>query len=185
MKSTWRTVMGECPTAVTIVTSTDESGSPVGMVVGTFTSVSETPPLVGFLAMASSFTYGVIRRSGRFRASVLGATHEALCRHFFASSHEGRFSTDVWEYDEHGLPRLRDAIAWFDATVDRTLGVGDHDFVVGAVHGLGTGTGTHEDLPLIFLRGGYRSISRLGQVHHAPDPFSSPIEFGSPYFSLS
>ncbi|GAA0448715.1 flavin reductase family protein [Streptomyces olivaceiscleroticus] len=157
-KSRWRTVLGRYPTGITIITSVDESGGPIGMVVGTFTSVSEDPPLVGFLPQRTSRTYAGIRRAGRFRASVLGAEHEGLCRDFFAAAPEDRFSGDAWEFDEHGVPRLRGAVAWFDATVHDVLPAGDHVMVLGAVADLGLGPGADE-APLVFLNGGYGSFA--------------------------
>ncbi|WAP59104.1 flavin reductase family protein [Streptomyces sp. S465] len=157
-KSRWRSVLGRYPTGITIITSVDESGGPIGMVVGTFTSVSEDPPLVGFLPQTRSRTYAGIRRAGRFRASVLGAEHEGLCREFFAAAPEDRFTGDAWEFDEHGVPRLRSAVAWFDATVHDVLPAGDHVMVLGAVEDLGLGPRADE-APLVFLNGGYGSFA--------------------------
>lgn len=157
-KSRWRVVLGQYPTGVTIVTSVNESGDPVGMVVGTFTSVSMSPPLVGFLPTVKSTTFPHIRRTGWFRASVLGAGHEDLCRKFFSSSGGERFSSGDWDFDEKGIPVLRDAVAWFDATITDVYPAGDHVFVLGAVESLGTG-GSGNGLPLIFLRGGYGSFT--------------------------
>ncbi|MER5438726.1 flavin reductase family protein [Streptomyces sp. NPDC002790] len=157
-KSRWRTVLGRYPTGITIITSVDESGGPIGMVVGTFTSVSENPPLVGFLPQERSRTYAGIRHAGRFHASVLGAEHESLCRDFFAAAPEDRFTGDAWEFDEHGVPRLRSAVAWFDATVHDVLPAGDHVMVLGAVEDLGLGPRADE-APLVFLNGGYGSFA--------------------------
>ncbi|MFJ9587985.1 flavin reductase [Streptomyces acidicola] len=157
-KSRWRKVLGQYPTGVTIITSVDESGAPVGMIIGTFTSVSEDPPLVGFLPQNSSKTFAQIQKTGRFRASVLGAGHEDLCREFFTAPVEERFTGEGWVYDAHGIPRLRDAVAWFDATVDSVLPVGDHAMVLGAVEDLGLGSRTG-GMPLLFLNGGYGSFT--------------------------
>ncbi|MEU3855268.1 flavin reductase family protein [Streptomyces sp. NPDC029554] len=157
-KSQWRRVLGQYPTGVTIITSVDESGAPVGMVVGTFTSVSQDPPLVGFLPQTNSKTFAKIQKTGRFRASVLGAGHENLCREFFSAPVAERFSDEGWEYDEHGIPRLSDAVAWFDATVDSVLPAGDHVMVLGAVDDLGLGPRT-SGMPLLFLNGGYGSFT--------------------------
>ncbi|MGP4029863.1 flavin reductase family protein [Actinomadura sp. 3N407] len=157
-KSRWRTVLGQYPTGITIITSIDQAGQPVGMIVGTFNSVSVDPPLVGFLAQKTSTTFPHIERSGRFRASVLGAGHESLCRDFFASAVEDRFTGDVWDYDEHGIPRLKDAVAWFDATVHSVLPAGDHVMALGEVSDLGLGPRTG-GMPLLFLNGGYGSFT--------------------------
>lgn len=157
-KSRWRVAFGQYPTGVTIVTSVNAAGDPVGMVVGTFTSVSQDPPLVGFFPALSSTTFPHIEQAGRFRASVLGASHEDLCRRFFSSSGGDRFAEGDWDYDERGIPVLRDAVAWFDATISGVSPAGDHRFVVGEVDNLGIG-GSGTGMPLIFLRGGYGSFT--------------------------
>lgn len=43
-----RETLGQYPTGVAVVTAVAEDGSPVGMVVGTFSSVSMSPPLIAF-----------------------------------------------------------------------------------------------------------------------------------------
>ena len=157
-KSQWRQVLGKYPTGVTIITTVDEAGQPVGMIVGTFTSVSEDPPLVGFLPQKTSFTYAKIESAGRFRASVLGAGHEELCRAFFRAAPNDRFAGEGWEFDEGGIPRLKDAVAWFDATVHNIHPAGDHVMVLGEVMDFGLGPRTG-GLPLVFLNGGYGSFT--------------------------
>lgn len=52
----YREVMGHYPTGVAVVTGTDDAGGPVGMVIGTFASVSVDPPLVSFMPTRSSAT---------------------------------------------------------------------------------------------------------------------------------
>lgn len=153
----WRTALGEYPTGVTLITSTDAQGQPVAMVVGTFVAVSQDPPLIGFLPDAGSTTFPVVAANGRFSASVLGAEHEALCR-AFARKDPDRFQLGEWVTSEAGVPRLRDALAWFDAGITESVPAGDHSFVVGAVEDFGVGDGS-AGLPLLFLRGGYGSFA--------------------------
>lgn len=166
-KSVWRRTLGHYPTGITIITSVDNERAPVGMVVGTFTSVSEQPPLVGFLPQRTSRTLALIEQAGRFRASVLGATHERFCRDFFTALPEQRFAHGRWEPDQFGIPRLKDAVAWFDATVHDVLPAGDHVMVLGEVTDLGLGPSAN-DVPLVFHRGGYGTFSTP----------STGIEFG-------
>lgn len=153
----WRAVLGEYPTGVTAITSTDADGNPTGMVVGTFTAVSEHPPLIGFLPTAGSRTFAEIQTNGTFCANVLGYEHEMLCRKL-ASRAEDRFASTQWETSELGNPRLADAVAWFEGRIISTTDVGDHHFVVAEVTGLGVGNGT-AGLPLLFLKGGYGSFT--------------------------
>lgn len=46
--ATYRKVLGHYPTGVCVVTATLDDGKRAGMVVGSFTSVSLSPPLVAF-----------------------------------------------------------------------------------------------------------------------------------------
>ena len=153
----WRTVLGEYPTGVAIVTSLAEDGQPVGMVVGSFSAVSQDPPMIGFMPANNSSTFPEIARHGRLVVNVLGANHEALCR-AFAQRQPDRFGEGRWVKTAGGLPRLSDALAWFEAGVVAQHPAGDHTIVVAAVDDFGVG-GTNAGLPLLYLRGGYGSFT--------------------------
>ena len=62
--------LGHFPTGVTIVTGLAED-EPAGFTIGSFTSVSLDPPLVGFLPQVSSDTWQVMAAAGRFCVNVL------------------------------------------------------------------------------------------------------------------
>ena len=106
----WRTVLGEYPTGVVLVTTTDESGAHAAMIAGTFVAVSQDPPMVGFFPSTSSSTLEVLRRNGTFSISVLGARHERLSRAFGAKD-ENRFELGEWSTSPDGNLRLVDALA--------------------------------------------------------------------------
>jgi len=147
----FRRALAHYPTGVAVVTAVGQDGSPVSMVVGTFTSVSLDPPLVGFLADRSSASWEGIRAAGRFCVSVLGAGHEDVCR-AFATKAPDRFRHTT-TLSSSGCPRLEDAALWVDCEIEDILITGDHDFVLGGVRDLGIGE--EGGLPLLFLRGGY------------------------------
>ncbi|MFY8239304.1 MAG: flavin reductase, partial [Ilumatobacteraceae bacterium] len=44
----FRSVLGHVPTSVVVVTGVNSAGTPFGITIGSFTSVSLDPPLVGF-----------------------------------------------------------------------------------------------------------------------------------------
>ncbi|GAA3882265.1 flavin reductase [Leifsonia kafniensis] len=155
----WRTALGEYPTGVTLITALDAEGQPVGMVVGTFSAVSQQPPMVGYLATSTSETFGHVMAGGRFVASVLSAGHEELCR-VFATKQQDRFEHGEWQLTASGIPRLVDAVAWFSADINNVVAAGDHTMVIGDVEEFGVGDG-RGGLPLLFLKGGYGSF----QVH--------------------
>lgn len=153
----WRTVLGEYPTGVTLITALGDDGEPIGMIVGTFTAVSEEPPLIGFLPGRTSWSFGQIRNVGRFAVSVLGTHHEALCR-AFATRDPDRFALGEWATTPAGIPRLVDAVSWYEASLASTTDVGDHAFVVADVTAFGVGDGG-SGLPLLYLKGGYGSFA--------------------------
>ncbi|MET9970494.1 flavin reductase, partial [Streptomyces sp. NPDC006356] len=154
----WRSVMGQYPTGVAIVSAVDDQGRAHGLVVGTFGSVSMDPPLVSFMPMRSSRSYTAMRNVSRFRVSVLGAGHEDLCRSFASADPESRFSVGNWTPDAHGVPHLDDAVVWFDCLRVSTTEAGDHDIVLGEVQDLGFGNDA-AGTPLLFLQGGYGSFA--------------------------
>jgi len=81
----FRAVLGHYPTGVAVVAANLASG-PVGMVVGSFTSVSLDPPLVAFLPQRNSSTYGLLRQAQTLCVSILSADQESLCRRFSSRS---------------------------------------------------------------------------------------------------
>jgi flavin reductase (DIM6/NTAB) family NADH-FMN oxidoreductase RutF/DNA-binding IclR family transcriptional regulator len=151
----YRKVLGHFPTGVVAVTAVDEAGDPVGMTVGSFTSVSLDPPLVAFLPAKSSSTFPAIGKAGHFCVNVLTHEQESVCR-AFATKGADRFANIDWQPGPSGAPRLTSALAWIDCDIDSVDEAGDHYIVVGRVVGLG-----HEpdSTPLLFFQGGYGRFS--------------------------
>src|ERR1700678_1970012 len=86
----FRRVLGQYPTGVCVITATGPDGRPVGMTVGSFTSVSLDPPLVAFLPRKGSRVFATIAQAERFAVNILAGDQVALCRHF-ASRESDKF----------------------------------------------------------------------------------------------
>ena len=149
----FRSVLSAYPTGVCAITAA-VNGEPTGFVVGTFTSVSLEPPLVGFFPDKSSTTFPKVRRAGAFCANVLSAQDEQLCRTFSAKGAD-RFAAVSWRPGTTGSPILEGAAAWVDCTIEQICEIGDHLLVVGRVVDLAHGSGQAD--PLLFHRGSLRS----------------------------
>jgi flavin reductase (DIM6/NTAB) family NADH-FMN oxidoreductase RutF len=149
----FRRVLGQYPTGVTLVTAREEDGDPVAMVVGSFTSVSLDPPLVGFLADHKSTSWPRIRAAGQFCANVLSGEHEDACRAFTAKLPD-RFEVHCPANSPSGNPLLTGAAAWIDCELESVTTVGDHDFAVGQVRNLAMADATRP--PLLFFSGRVR-----------------------------
>jgi 3-hydroxy-9,10-secoandrosta-1,3,5(10)-triene-9,17-dione monooxygenase reductase component len=146
----YRQVLGHFPTGVTVVTAIDE-GTPVGMAVGSFASLSLDPPQVLFCAGKSSTSWPRVRAAGSFCVNMLAEDQEDVCR-VFASKADDKFAEIGWRRSGNGSPLLEGVLGYIDCTIESVVESGDHDIVVGAVTDLEV---VHEGGPLLFFRGGY------------------------------
>lgn len=157
----FRHVLGHVPTSVCVVTATTPSG-PVGVTVGSFTSVSLDPPLVVFYAGRTSASAEAIVGAGSFRVNVLAEDQQEVCA-AFARRTADRFALGDWEFGSHAAPRLGGAVAWISCDVEGSFPAGDHVAVVGRVRGLAAARPPRR--PLIFHRGGPARLDRAHGVH--------------------
>jgi flavin reductase (DIM6/NTAB) family NADH-FMN oxidoreductase RutF len=152
----FRKVLGHFPTGVTVVTGLDPEGRPTGLTIGSFTSVSLDPPLVGFLPGRSSTSWPAIEPSGRFCVNVLGADQAELCWRF-AKESAGRFDEIDWVPAPSGAPILPGTVAWIDCTIEQVYEMGDHWFVLGRVTELAHAD--EVDDAMVFFRGKVAAIN--------------------------
>lgn len=163
----FRQVLGTYPTGVCVITAIHPDDTPVGMAVGSFTSVSLDPPLVGFLPDHASTSWPKIRAAGRFCVNILSADQEPVCRAFAAKGPD-KFVGLGWRPGPTGSPILDDAVAWIDCTLDAVHPAGDHDIVIGRVSELGLG---NPSLPLVFFEGGYGRFEPMSRAAADADLF--------------
>jgi flavin reductase (DIM6/NTAB) family NADH-FMN oxidoreductase RutF len=143
----FRTTLGRFPTGVVVVAAVVD-GSPAGLAVNSFTSVSLEPPLVAFCVDRRSTTWPTLRRAGGFTISILAAGQDDLCM-TFAGRAADRFAGVRWSPGGGGHPRLADAVAWLDCTIHRVDEAGDHQIVLGEVRDL-----VLHDRPSLLFHGG-------------------------------
>jgi len=149
--ATFRETLGHYPTGVAVVTAIAEDGAPVGMVVGSFTSVSLDPPLVAFLPTKGSGSWARLSTAARWCVNVLAADQEDTCRRF-ASRAPDKFAGVSWTAAPGGSPILDGVVAWIECDPHDTVEGGDHWIVLGRVRDLGV---CRRTLPLLFFQGGY------------------------------
>lgn len=150
----FRTVLGHFPTGVTIITGMHDQ--PHGFTIGSFTSVSLDPPMVGFLPQTDSMTWRFIEKASSFCVNVLSHEQSDLCWKFAKSGTEvSRFEGVSWHPAPSGAPVIDRAVAWIDCTVERIYEMGDHYFVLGRVEALDANADRDglAPQPLVFYRG--------------------------------
>jgi len=123
--------------------------------VGSFTSVSLEPPLVGFYPARSSSSWPLIAEAGAFCVNILSSEQQAVCRQFSAQGAD-KFAGVSHRASPGGSPILDGVVAWIDCTLDAVHEAGDHYIALGLVQALEI---EKPGLPLLFFQGGYGAFS--------------------------
>jgi 3-hydroxy-9,10-secoandrosta-1,3,5(10)-triene-9,17-dione monooxygenase reductase component len=150
----YRQALGHFPTGVTVVTACD-AGVPVGLAVGSFSSLSLEPPLVLFCPGNTSSSWPRIREAGVFCVNILGDDQTEVCR-VMASKDPDKFAKVPWSTAVTGSPVIDGVLAWIDCTITEVLEGGDHHIVIGRVEDLGF---AENGGPLVFSKGTYGRFS--------------------------
>ncbi|MFD7665436.1 flavin reductase family protein [Streptomyces sp. NPDC059788] len=136
-------------------TGPTDPDTPAGFACQSFASLSLDPPLVTFMVARTSTTWPRIARAGVFCVNILGAGQEGLCRAFAVSGGDKFAGVGHAPAPVTGSPRLADAPAWIDCTIQAVHTGGDHLIVVGRVAALGTDPDAAASGPLLFHRGAF------------------------------
>lgn len=147
----FRELCGRFVTGVTVATSLDQHGRPVGMTVNSFTSVSLAPPLVSLSVDESAELSGLLTTTPRFALNVLRHDQEGLSRRF-AEPHPDRFADIGFAISPLGNPVLDGVLAVIECESHARFQAGDHTIVIGMV----VDGQAHAGRPLVYFRGGYR-----------------------------
>jgi 3-hydroxy-9,10-secoandrosta-1,3,5(10)-triene-9,17-dione monooxygenase reductase component len=149
----FRRVLSHFPTGVAVITGMTPEG-PAGLAVGSFTSVSLVPRMVGFFVDRASTSWPSISATGSFCANILAADQADVCR-LFARSGGEKFAGLGWRTASSGSPVLDGVLAWIDCKLELELQAGDHRLVLGVV--LDLAAERHEQ-PLVFHRGTFPGL---------------------------
>ena len=152
----FRQLLSRFATGVTVLTTRDGEGRPVGMTASSLASVSLVPPLVSVCVDVSADMHRVLSASGDFVVNILSAGQEELSRRFAAQPAEGRFDGVPWRETSTGLILLGGALAHIECERFADFPLGDHTLFVGRV----TGGTVGEAEPLLYFRGSYGALHR-------------------------
>jgi 3-hydroxy-9,10-secoandrosta-1,3,5(10)-triene-9,17-dione monooxygenase reductase component len=155
-RASFRAALGRFVTGVTVVTSLDPAGKPVGLTVNSFNSVSLDPPLVLWSIDRRGTFFDAFAQAPRFAVNVLSAAQKDLARRF-AGNPAGRFQGVACEPGLAGIPLLTDCIAWFECSTRQRVDGGDHLILVGLVERFAQGPGQE----LLYFAGSYGAARAL------------------------
>jgi len=153
MRRNLRQAFGCFATGVTVVTSQNGDGAPIGFTANSFTSVSLDPPLILVCLAKTSSNIGHFSRTGHFAVNILGEAQKDISNRF-ASRVEDRFDGVAWHESQNGSPLIGGALAWFDCETDNLVDAGDHIILIGRIVNFDQTDGR----PLAYLRGHYLDL---------------------------
>jgi flavin reductase (DIM6/NTAB) family NADH-FMN oxidoreductase RutF len=146
----FKEAMRRIPTGVTVVTSLRD-GTPRGITVNAFASVSAEPPSVLICINRAARSYLYIATSRIFCVNVLAVEQRHLAERFSGKISERQFEEIGYTSDRTGAPVLLGGIAHFDCTVTQEHHAGSHSIFIGRVVSCAARPGS----PLGYFNGGY------------------------------
>ncbi|MEM8983687.1 MAG: flavin reductase family protein [Pseudomonadota bacterium] len=147
-----RDVFGCFATGVCVVTTTSDSGAPVGMTVNSFNSVSLQPPLIAWCIGHDSSCFEHFNGARPFVIHILADDQEPLSRAFAERGGEP-FKDHDWHRDASGAPVLDQCPVRLYCLPREHIEAGDHVLIIAAVKEFAIA----DQAPLVFYRGGYKT----------------------------
>lgn len=148
-------IMSSFPSGVTVVTTVDADGCPLGLTSTAVCSVSADPPLLLVSVAETSQTLRWLTATQRFAVNILHADAAAVSNRF-ASRGDNKFAGLTWSESPTGMPILDDhVLAWADCELEAELLAGDHRLLLGRVL---DGAAT-DGAPLVYFRRDYAGLA--------------------------
>jgi len=128
----FRNALGQFATGVTVVTTRNSAGEPIGLTANSFSSVSLSPPLVLWSLSLRSPNLPNFLQATHFAINVLARDQIALSQRFskpMPNKFEGIACTD----SASGIPLLTGTSAHFECRTEARHYSGDHVIFIGHV----------------------------------------------------
>jgi len=149
----FRHALGQFASGVTVVTTVGKDGSPLGLTVSSFCSVSLEPPLVLVCIDDRSETHDGFEASKVFGVSILAEGQEEWSNRFAFGGSEKFTGVDLLR-GEDGVPLVPGALAHIECRIEAMLPGGDHTIYLGEVLRLSVSPGR----PLLYHASGYHCL---------------------------
>ncbi len=152
-----RSAFGQFATGITIITTCDKAGKPVGITANSFASVSLEPALVSWCIDKGATRYAEYIGAQYFTINVLNSEQRAVSDLFAKRSWDSSLFNEVeWFAGPHGVPQIPGAIARFQCKTHTLYEGGDHTIIIGAVEEFDAAPQS----PLVFFQGDYLTVHK-------------------------
>lgn len=148
-----RSAFGCFASGVTVVTLRDTAGTPTGITVNSFSSLSLDPPLLLFSVGSQQVSCRWFEAGAAFTVNVLAADQEKLAWQF-AKPLKDKFEGVDWREGVNGAPVIEGTLASFQCRKWSIMEGGDHKIVVGEIVDFGATDGD----ALTFFRGSMQQL---------------------------
>lgn len=145
-----RRTLGTFATGVTVVTTRAVDGTPVGLTVNSFSSLSLDPPLVLWSLVSTSNSAAAFREATHFAINILSDQQVEVSQRF-ASKVQNKFGAVEVGEGVGGSPLITGCAAWFECSTESMQEAGDHILFIGRVQRFSRA----DRKPLIFCGGKY------------------------------
>lgn len=154
--ATLRTTLRHLPSPVVVIT-THRGGAPLGITIGSFTSVSLDPPLVSFNVDRTAQSHDAFLSTGQCAIHILDETQVAFANHFARPdlSPEEQFQPVAYTRDPDGIPVLEGNAAVLHARIRDAHPAGDHSIFVAEVERI---TPRRNAQGITYVERGYHAI---------------------------
>lgn len=131
----FRSALGRFATGVTVVTTETAEGTPLGLTISSFNSVSLQPPLILWSLSRRASTIEHFRHATRYVVHVLAASQLHLAKRFAKGPQAQRFAEIATTRAPGGTLMLSDpdCAAWFECHNSQQVEAGDHIVFIGQV----------------------------------------------------
>lgn len=153
-RDVFRKTCARYATGIAIATVSGSDGTPYGLTVNSFTSVSAAPPLVLVCIDYRSTVLSHFRSSAWYGINVLSEQQESVSTRFAARIPD-RFESLNWSRGQTGVPVLRDCLATLECSVVQTVEAGDHAIFIAEV----VRAEAREGNPLLYFGSQYRRLN--------------------------
>jgi flavin reductase (DIM6/NTAB) family NADH-FMN oxidoreductase RutF len=152
--SSFRRACARFATGVAVATCAGEDGTPLGLTVNSFSSVSLDPPLALVCIDVSASVHDAFMASNSFAVNILREEQQGLSDRF-AFGQGDRFEGVEWTAGISGAPVLGGILAVLECETRERIPAGDHTIFVGAV----VRAESRDGRPLLYYASEYRRLA--------------------------
>lgn len=152
---TFRETLGLFVTGVTIITTRDEQGVPIGITANSFNSVSLDPPLILWSVGQTAMSLKAFSDADHFAVHILRDDQAELSQRF-ATSGSDKFRELNVDKGLGNTPLLPDCAACLECSLFAKYPAGDHVLFIAKVERLSSDP---DSMPLVYHGGRYAELS--------------------------